>query len=126
MPAMMDWIKHALQDHPAIALFLALAAGYWVGRLRIKSFKLGAVVGCLLTGVAVGQLSIVVPSVLGRTFFLLFLFSVGHKTGPQFVPMIGINAGPSFVHGIRSTGLVLLLSTIVVCAVPYLVTILVG
>jgi putative transport protein len=30
------------------------------------------------------------------------------------------------VHGIRSTGLVLLLSTIVVCAVPYLVTILVG
>ena len=54
MAAMMDWIKHALQDYPEVALFLALAAGYWVGRLRIKSFKLGAVVGCLLTGVAVG------------------------------------------------------------------------
>jgi putative transport protein len=30
------------------------------------------------------------------------------------------------VYGIRSTGLVLLLTSIVVCAVPYLVTILVG
>jgi putative transport protein len=43
-----------------------------------------------------------------------------------FVTAIGINAGPSFVHGIRSTGLELLISTIVVCATPYLVTILVG
>jgi putative transport protein len=97
MAAMMDWIKHALQDHPEIALFLALAAGYWVGRLRIKSFKLGAVVGCLLTGVAVGQLSIVVPSVLGRTFFLLFLFSVGYKTGPQFFRGLRKSALPQVV-----------------------------
>jgi putative transport protein len=46
------------------------------------SFKLGPVVGCLLADVIVGQ--IVAPGVLGRTFFLLFLFSIVYKTGPQF------------------------------------------
>jgi putative transport protein len=97
MPAMMGWIKHALQDHPELALFLALSAGHWVGRLRIKSFKLGAVVGCLLTGVAMGQLDIAVPSVLGRTFFLLFLFSVGYKTGPQFFRGFGKSAIPQVI-----------------------------
>jgi putative transport protein len=79
-----EWIGASLRDHPELALFLALATGYLLGRVRIGSFKLGPVVGCLLAGITVGQIGIVVPGVLGRTFFLLFLFSIGYKTGPQF------------------------------------------
>ncbi len=88
----MEWIKQALRAHPEVALFLTLAAGHWVGQLRIKKFKLGAVVGCLLVGVAVAQLGATVPPVIGRMFFLLFLFSVGYKTGPQFFRSLGKNA----------------------------------
>jgi putative transport protein len=88
----MDWIRDALREHPEVALFLTLAAGNWVGRLRIKSFKVGAVVGCLLIGVAVGQLGVVMPRIVGRIFFLLFLFSVGYKTGRQFFGSLGKNA----------------------------------
>jgi putative transport protein len=43
-----------------------------------------------------------------------------------FITSIGINVGPGFVQGVRSTGLPLLIAGVVVCAVPYLLTILVG
>src|ERR1700761_8466401 len=94
MTTAIEWISHALQEHSELALFLALAAGYLLGRVRMGSFKLGPVVGCLLAGVAVGHIGIVVPGVLGRTFFLLFLFSIGYKTGPQFFRGFGRGALP--------------------------------
>ena len=94
MTTTIDWIRDALRNHAELALFLALAAGYLIGRLRIGSFKLGPVVGCLLAGLALGQFGIIVPGVLGRTFFLLFLFGVGYKAGPQFFRGLGRNALP--------------------------------
>jgi putative transport protein len=94
MATMMEWIRVALRDHPELALFLSLAAGYLLGRVRIGSVKLGPVVGCLIAGVAVGQIGIVVPDIVGRTFFLLFLFSIGYKTGPQFFRGFGRGALP--------------------------------
>jgi putative transport protein len=94
MTMVVNWIGSSLRDHPELALFLALAAGYLLGKVQIGSFKLGSVVGCLLAGVAVGQIGMVVPGVLGRTFFLLFLFSIGYKTGPQFFRGLGRGALP--------------------------------
>jgi len=94
MTTTMEWIRDALRAYPQLALFLTLAAGFLLGRFRIGSFKLGPVVGCLLAGIAVGQIGIVVPSVLGTTFFLLFLFSIGYKTGPQFFRGFGRGALP--------------------------------
>ena len=90
----MEWIRQSLRDHPELALFLALAAGYLLGRVRIGSMKLGPVIGCLLAGVAVGQLGIAIPDALSTSFFLLFLFSLGYKTGPQFFRGLGRNALP--------------------------------
>jgi putative transport protein len=89
-----EWFGASLRDHPELALFVALAAGYLLGRVRIGSFKLGPVVGCLLAGITVGQIGIAVPGVLGRTFFLLYLFSIGYKTGPQFFRSFGRGALP--------------------------------
>ena len=89
-----QWIEASLRDHPELALFLTLAMGYLLGRIRLGPFTLGPVVGCLLAGVAVGQMDIEVPGVLGRTFFLLFLFSIGYKTGPQFFRGFGGSALP--------------------------------
>jgi putative transport protein len=94
MTMVMEWFRDALREHSELALFLALAAGYLLGRVRIGSFKLGPVVGCLLTGVALGQFGIVLPRAVGGTFFLLFLFSIGYEAGPQFFRSFGKGALP--------------------------------
>jgi putative transport protein len=88
----MSWIADSLRAHVELALFLALGMGNLIGRLHIRRFKLGAAIGVLLAGVAIGQAGIDVPTSLEWSFFLLFLFSVGYKTGPQFFQGLGRSA----------------------------------
>ena len=80
----MNYLTHALREHQELAIFLTLAIGFFVGRVKIGSFSLGTVVGTLLAGVAIGQLNIQVPAVVKYVFFDLFLFTTGYKVGPQF------------------------------------------
>jgi len=74
----------ALRQNPELAVFLTLAVGFVIGRIRIGNFSLGIVVGTLLAGVVIGQLDIKVPSLVKTIFFDLFLFTTGYKVGPQF------------------------------------------
>src|SRR5512134_3599660 len=80
----MTWLQGILQGHPEIAFFLVLGLGYLLGKIALGSFKLGAVTGTLLAGVIVGQLGITLPNEVKQCFFLLFLFAIGFRTGPQF------------------------------------------
>ena len=80
----MDYLVTALREHPELAIFLTLAVGFAVGRIKIGSFSLGTVVGTLLAGVVIGQLDIQVPAIVKSVFFDLFLFTTGYKVGPQF------------------------------------------
>ena len=75
-------------------MFLNLAVGFLLGRLKIGSFRLGNVVGTLLAGVVIGQLDINVPGVVKVVFFDLFLFATGYKVGPQFIRGLGRSALP--------------------------------
>jgi putative transport protein len=79
-----DYVVRALQQNPELAIFLTLAIGFLIGRLRFGSFSLGIVVGTLLAGVLIGQLDIKVPGLVKTIFFDLFLFTTGYKVGPQF------------------------------------------
>jgi putative transport protein len=63
----MDTFVTALREHQELAIFLTLALGFLIGRLKLGSFSLGVVVGTLLAGVAIGQLDIKVPPALGYT-----------------------------------------------------------
>ena len=81
---MTHWLQALLQAHPEIAFFLVLGLGYLLGKVSIGSFKLGAVTGTLLAGVLVGQLGVTLPNEVKQCFFLLFLFAIGFRTGPQF------------------------------------------
>lgn len=80
----MEWIFNQLREHPELAIFFTLFAGFWLGRLKIGKFSLGTVTSVLLVGVLVGQLNISVDGPMKAVFFLLFLFAVGYKVGPQF------------------------------------------
>jgi len=80
----MDYIVRSLQQNPELAIFLTLAVGFLIGRVKFGSFSLGIVVGTLLAGVLIGQLDIKVPSIVKTVFFDLFLFTTGYKVGPQF------------------------------------------
>jgi putative transport protein len=82
-----------LRHHPEVTFFLVLGIGYVLGKIKLGSFTLGAVTGTLLAGVAVGQLGVHVSGEVKQCFFLLFLFSIGFRTGPQFF------------RGLRSDGL---------------------
>ena len=46
----MDYIVSALRQNPELAIFLTIAIGFLIGRVRFGSFSLGIVVGCLLAG----------------------------------------------------------------------------
>jgi putative transport protein len=89
----MDWLQGVMKAHPEIAFFLVLGVGYLFGKLSLGSFKLGAVTGTLLAGVLVGQLGVTLSNDVKQCFFLLFLFAIGFRTGPQFF------------RGLRSDGL---------------------
>ena len=58
----MEWFANALRHHPELALFLALALGYAIGRIKIGGFQVGAVIGVLIAGVVIGQFGIKVSN----------------------------------------------------------------
>jgi putative transport protein len=88
----MDWIVTSLRENPELAIFLTLAIGFTIGRLRIGGFSLGSVVGTLLAGVMVGQLGVKLDPLVKVVFFDLFLFATGYKVGPQFFRGLKKNA----------------------------------
>ena len=91
---MFNYIATSLRENPELAIFLTLALGFVIGRLRIRSFVLGNVVGTLIAGLLVGQLGIEAPAIVKVVFFSLFMFATGYKVGPQFIRGLGKSALP--------------------------------
>ncbi|HET6898703.1 MAG TPA: aspartate-alanine antiporter [Vicinamibacteria bacterium] len=107
----MGWAITTLRENPELALFLTLALGFVIGRLRIGTFRLGNVVGTLLAGVGVGQLDIHIDPLVKVVFFDLFLFATGYKVGPQFF------------RGLKKNAVGQALLTLVLCLASLVVTV---
>src|SRR5688572_14122073 len=110
----MHWLTNTLQTYPEIAIFLALAIGFWFGNLKFGSFSLGVVTSTLLAGVLIGQLNITISPNVKSTFFLMFLFAVGYGVGPQFF------------HGLKKDGAQQVLFAVVLCVACLLTAVLMG
>ena len=83
---MLAWLEQFLVRYPELALFLVIAAGYWIGSFKIGAFSLGPVTGALFAGLFVGHFAHVPVSGMTKSFlFLLFLFGIGYSVGPQFM-----------------------------------------
>ena len=90
----MSWFVTSLRENPELAIFLTLAIGFVIGRIRIGSFSLGNVVGTLLAGRAWSASSrSSIDPIVKLVFFDLFLFATGYKVGPQFFRGLRKNAG---------------------------------
>ena len=101
----------SLRQNPELAVFLTLALGFLLGRVRFGTFKLGNVVGTLLAGVLIGQLAIKVHPLVEVVFFDLFLFATGYKVGPQFF------------RGLKKNAVSQVSLTVVLCVTSLVVTV---
>ena len=90
----MTWLTEALRSNPELAFFLVLALGFAIGQIRILTFQLGGVLGTLIAGLVIGQLGIPASSTMKNAFFVMFLFAVGFRTGPEFFRSLRSNALP--------------------------------
>ncbi len=81
---MLDIVMRVLGEHPEIALFLALALGYLIGKIKVTGHNLGLVTGSLFAGLLIGQLGVDIDPQIKTIFLLLFLFANGYGAGPQF------------------------------------------
>jgi putative transport protein len=80
----MDILHRLVTTEPLLALFVTIALGYLVGKIKIGSFVLGGIAGTLLVGVIIGQLGVNIDSGIKGIFFALFIYAVGYQGGPQF------------------------------------------
>ena len=80
----MNLLHRLVTAEPLLALFVTIALGYLVGKIKIGSFVLGGIAGTLLVGVIIGQLGVNIDSGIKGVFFALFIYAVGYQGGPQF------------------------------------------
>jgi len=81
----MEIIYQTLLKLPYLALFLAIAIGYFVGKFKIGKFSFGGIAGTLIIAVIIGQAGqFNISGEVKSVFFALFIFMVGYLGGPQF------------------------------------------
>ena len=78
-----------------VTLFICLSLGYYLGKVKIRSFTVGATAGSLIVGLLVGVFiqqfafadagsHTIVSGPIKDIFFALFCFTIGFEVGPGF------------------------------------------
>ncbi|MEU3459244.1 aspartate-alanine antiporter [Streptomyces sp. NPDC006733] len=109
---MIDFLnRNIFKPHPELLVFLVVALGFLLGRIRYKAIALGAVTGCLVAGLFLGaQLKVPIDGTVKSLFFIMFLFALGYRVGPQFF------------RGLKKDGLPQVLNAVIVCVTGLLVS----
>jgi putative transport protein len=110
----MDWLKTQVQATPEITLFVCLALGYLVGKLRVGPIQLGGICGTLIVALVVGLLDVTLNDQVKNIAFALFIFALGFTGGPQFFANLnrsGLKLGVlSFIEAVAAVLMVLTLA----------------
>lgn len=85
----MEWLHELFKKSPEMALFLSLAVGYAIGKIKFGKFQLGGVAGSLLAAVVVSQVGVQIDNGVKAVLFALFIYAVGFESGPQFFSALG-------------------------------------
>ena len=73
-----------LAEHVPIVLFLIVAIGHLLGRVRLGGMKLGTTSGVLIAALVFGHFGSEPPKYLQELGFIFFIYSVGLQAGPRF------------------------------------------
>ena len=114
-----EWFAATLRQYPEIAIFLALAFGYYFGKFTFKGIGLGSVTATLLAGILIGQIGITISPPLKATVFLMFLFAVGYAVGPQFVRGVAKDGLPQAIFSVVQCVFCLLATIVIVKIAGY-------
>ncbi|AQH00765.1 aspartate-alanine antiporter [Burkholderia sp. KK1] len=107
---------HLLAAQPEIALFASLAIGFLIGSFKLGPIQLGGVCGTLIVALILGQSGARISPDLKNIAFALFIFALGFTGGPQFFA----NIGKGWRYGALSVVEVVVVVTLVLCAVKLL------
>ena len=80
-----------LAPNPFSSLFIALALGYPLGRVKFKGINLGTTAGVLVVGIIIALtasalygITFDIPGLVEDIFLMLFMYALGMRVGPQF------------------------------------------
>ena len=82
---MTELITHYLEHNKLLLLFIVIALGYFLGKIKIKGFSLG-IANVLFVGLAFGSLSesLALPDIVYILGLVLFVYTSGLQSGPGF------------------------------------------
>lgn len=115
----MNWIIDLMRSHPELAIYMTIALGFLIARIKFKGFSLGLVSSVLLVGVVMGQFNIPVSGALKQVAFLMFIFAVGYKVGPQFFNGLKKEGVPQLLFAVTMCLSILLFTWIIALIMGY-------
>ncbi|RYF28385.1 MAG: YidE/YbjL duplication [Comamonadaceae bacterium] len=119
----METVRHFLELQPLFTLFLVIGLGYGLGQISVKGFALGAG-AVLFSGLAIGAFApkAAPPAIVGTLGLLMFLYGTGIQYGRAF--FVGLRGSGlmwnilSLVAVVASLGVALLLGGMLGLSVP--------
>ncbi|QIE56727.1 aspartate-alanine antiporter [Pikeienuella piscinae] len=85
----MDLIRSFFDASPIAVLFVCVAIGFAVGRIKVAGVQIGGIPGTLFAAIIVGQVGVDVDANIKTIAFALFIYSLGYVSGPSFVQSLG-------------------------------------
>jgi putative transport protein len=108
----MAWISDVASRAPEVFLFVAMALGTVLGRIRVRGIPIGATACILIVAVVLGQFgTISIPPILKSILFGLFVFTIGYRSGPGFFASLSFKTLTQVILAlvIGGTGLIAIL-----------------
>ena len=93
---MIDWVLHILAASSVGTLFLVLVTGFLLGQIRVFGLSLRSS-GVLFTALVAGHLGFRIPDIYGSLGVIFFVYAVGLQAGPRFVHTLK-TSGPALVR----------------------------
>ncbi|WP_433221300.1 aspartate-alanine antiporter [Dactylosporangium sp. CS-047395] len=81
---MKDAITDLLTSVEGLVLFVCLALGFAIGKVKFWKITLGGVAGTLIVAIFVGMLGVKLDSQVQNIAFAMFIFTLGYMSGPSF------------------------------------------
>ena len=85
----MDLLREFFASSTISALFVCVALGFALGRIRVAGVPIGGIPGTLFAAILVGQIGVEVDANIKTMAFALFIYSLGYVSGPQFFSSLG-------------------------------------